>query len=91
MVRADEALRVFHIGRLAAGAGGEIEQRQIDDAVAHIDGRADIEVLAVDAFEIKDGLVEFRGLVEVVHANGEVAQAGHEKSSTGLKLPCSWP
>src|ERR1700679_3996673 len=41
MMRADNALRVLEAGRSAAGAGGEIKQRQIDDAVAHIDGRAD--------------------------------------------------
>src|SRR6202035_707910 len=38
MVGADEAARIFQVRGLAAGAGREIKQREIDDAVAHIDG-----------------------------------------------------
>src|SRR5690348_16526172 len=37
MVGADMRAGVFQIGSLAAGSAGEIEQREIDDAVAHID------------------------------------------------------
>src|SRR5262249_44783828 len=78
MMRADERLRVFEVRGLAAGAGREIEQRKIDRAVAHIDRRADLEVFAPDTLEFENGLVEFRGLIEVLNADGEMAQTGHD-------------
>ena len=36
MVSADMRARIFQIGGLAARGAGKVEQRQIDDAVAHI-------------------------------------------------------
>ena len=77
MMGADMALRAFEVGGFAAGGAGEIEQRQIDDAVAHIDGRTDLQILAVDPLKIENRLVELRGLVEIVHADGEMAKPGH--------------
>src|SRR3984957_10256626 len=77
MVSADEGFGIFQVRGRGAGAGREIEQGKIDRAVAHIDRRADIQILARNALEIEYGLVEFCGLVEVVHADGEMAQTGH--------------
>src|ERR1700683_2346331 len=42
MMCADKALGVLDVGRLAAGAGREVGQGEIDGAVAHVNGRADI-------------------------------------------------
>src|SRR5579859_3351758 len=78
MVGADEGFWILQVGGLAAGAGREIEQRQIDHAVAHVDGRADVEVLARDAFELEHVLVKLRRLLQVLDADGEMAQSGHE-------------
>src|SRR5690349_4603351 len=77
MVRADVGIRVFEVGSLAAGGAGEIEQSEIDDAVAHINRRTDVQILAPDAFELEHGLIELRCLVEVLHADGKMAQSGH--------------
>src|SRR5690242_18846700 len=52
MVGADMGARIFKIGSLAAGAAGKVEQSQIDHAVAHVDRRADVQILAADAFEL---------------------------------------
>src|ERR1700730_6673053 len=68
MVRAEKALGIFQIRGRGAGAGREIEQGEVDRAVAHIDRRADIQILARNALEVEHGLVEFCGLVEIVHA-----------------------
>src|ERR1700730_12056708 len=68
MVGADKSFGIFQIRGRGAGAGREIEQGEIDGAVAHIDRRADIQILARDALEVEHGLVEFCGLVEIVHA-----------------------
>src|SRR5580692_10896615 len=77
MVRADKSFGVFQVRRRGAGAGREIEQGEVDCAVAHIDRRADIQILPRDALEVEHGLVELCGLVEIVHADGEMAQTGH--------------
>src|SRR5581483_6364783 len=77
MVGADMRTRIFQIGSLAAGGAGEIEQCEIDDAIAHIDRRTDVQVLASDALELKHVLIEFRGLIEVLYADGKMAQPGH--------------
>src|ERR1700682_287896 len=73
MVRADKTLRILQVRGGGAGAGREIEQGEIDRAVAHINGRADIQILARDGLEIEHGLGELCGLVEMVHADGEMA------------------
>src|SRR5262249_18831952 len=78
MVRADIAARVFQIGCLATGALNEIKERQIDDPVAHINCRANIQILAPDPLEIEYSLIKFGGVFEVLHADGKMAQAGHE-------------
>src|SRR5580704_2720888 len=49
VVRADKALRVLQVRGGGAGSGGEVEQGEIDRAVAHVDRRADIQILARDA------------------------------------------
>src|SRR5437660_4517643 len=49
VVRADETAWVAHVGRLGAGAGGEIKQREIDDAVGEVDRRPDVEIIAAGA------------------------------------------
>src|ERR1700719_1716195 len=77
VVRADEAARVGDVGGLGAGAGGEIEQREIDDAVGEVDRRADVEVFAAGALELEHGLIELRRLLQVLHANRKVTQPGH--------------
>ena len=65
------------LGRIAldvvALAAGKIEQRQIDHAVAQVDRRADVEILALDPLQPEHLFVEFCGLLQVADANGEVA------------------
>ena len=78
MVGADIAGWVFQIGGLAACRTGEIEQGEIDHAVAHVNRRADVEILAPDPFELEHVLIEFRCLFEVLHADGKMAQPGHK-------------
>src|SRR6202030_4371685 len=51
MVSADKTFRIFQVRGRGAGAGREIEQGEIDRAVAHVDRRADIQILARDALE----------------------------------------
>src|SRR5580692_11666524 len=77
VVRADKSFGIFQVRGRGAGAGGEIEQGEVDGAVAHVDGRADIQILPRDALEVEHGLVELCGLVEIVHADGEMAQTSH--------------
>jgi hypothetical protein len=64
----------------------EVEQCEIDYAVAHVDGGANLQVLASDALEIENGLIEFGSLVEIVHADREVTQTGHQEFSSLLPL-----
>src|SRR5712691_528282 len=45
---------------VVALAAGEIKQREIDDAIAQVDRRPDLDIFTADAFEIEDALVEFR-------------------------------
>jgi hypothetical protein len=75
MVGADEARRVLEVGALRAL---EIEQGHIDDAVAHVDRRPDVEILALDALELEHLLVELRGLLEILDADRDVTQAGQD-------------
>src|SRR5262249_55057519 len=74
MMRADEGRALLEIGRLAARLPLEIEQRQVDHAVAHVDRGADVEILAADALEVEHVGVELRRLVEILHADCKVAQ-----------------
>src|SRR5499427_10863820 len=74
MMRADEGRALLEIGRLAARLSLEIEQREIDHAIAHVDGGADVEILAADALEVEHVGVELRRLVEVFHADRKMAQ-----------------
>ena len=55
----------------------KFEQRHVDHAVAHVDRRADLDRLAADLLQLEHGLVEFRGLLEIFDADGDVAQTGH--------------
>src|SRR5262245_35229836 len=55
MMRADEGRALLEIGRLAAGLPLEIEQREIDHAVAHVDRGTDVQILA--AYEFQDDRV----------------------------------
>src|SRR5262245_64872173 len=77
MMRADEARALLEVGGLAAGRPGEIEQREVDHAVRHVDRRADLQVLAADALEIEDLGVELRRLIKVFHADCKMAQTCH--------------
>src|SRR5215475_7977907 len=77
VVRADEVRAFLEIGRLAAGAALEIQERHVDHAVGHVDGRSDVEILAADAAQLEHLLVELRRLLEILHDDGDVAQAGH--------------
>jgi hypothetical protein len=87
MVRADKTSRILEVRGFAAGAALEIEQSEIDHAVAHVNRRADVQILAADPLEVEHGLVERRGLVEVAHAYGKMAQAGHGNSSARTISP----
>jgi hypothetical protein len=63
----------------------EVQERHVDDAVAHVDRRADLQILAGDLLELEHLRIEFGRLVEVLHDNGDVAQTGHDVL---LKLCC---
>src|SRR5262249_13866649 len=78
MVRADETLCVL---QPRAALALERQQRKVDDAVAEIDARADIEVLAADPLEPEHALVERRGFLQILHRKREVAQPGHRRVS----------
>ena len=82
MVRADEAAGVLEVGGFAASVPLEVQQREIDHAIAHINSRADLQVFASDAFKIEHGLIEFCSLIEIVHTDGEVTQTGHKGFSS---------
>ena len=77
MMRANEARALLDVRGLAAGRAGEIEQREVDHAVGHVDRRADLQILAADALEIEDLGVELRRLIEVFHADCKMAQTCH--------------
>src|SRR4029453_14488901 len=77
MMRADEGCALLEVGCLAAGLSLKIEQREIDHAVGHIDRRTDLQVLAPDPLEVEHAGVELGRLVEVLHADGKVAQTCH--------------
>jgi len=77
MMGADMGARIFQIRGFGARGAGEIEQSEIDDAVAHIDRGADVQILAADAFELEHVLIEFRRFLQILHADGKMAQPGH--------------
>src|SRR5688500_10283597 len=77
VMRADEGLAFLDIGGGLAAFAFEIEQRHVDDAVAHVDRRADVEIFAADLLDLENLGVELGRLVEVFDADGDVAQTGH--------------
>ncbi len=76
MVGPDLAFRL--VAEIVALAAREVQQREIDGAVAHIDRRADRQVFAAMPLKAENLAVEFRRLVEVADANREVTQPGHD-------------
>src|SRR3954464_4271143 len=74
MVRADEARRILEAGAALALV---LEEREIDDAVAEVDGRAHVDVLLADALELEHALVEARRALEILHHHGDVPQLCH--------------
>jgi len=87
MMGAHEGRTLLDVGCLAAGSAGEIEQREIDHPIAHVDRGADLQILAADALEVEDVGVEFRRLVEVFHTDCKMAQTGHGYPPRGRRLP----
>src|SRR5215471_16335150 len=87
MMRADEARALLATGRLAARLPLEIEQSEIDHAVAHVDGGADVCLLAADALEVEHVGVEPRLLVEVFHADRKMSQTCHRHPPCGRRSP----
>src|SRR5262249_37228473 len=88
MMGADERRAFLDVGRLAASLPSKIEQREIYDAVAHVDRGADFQILTPDPLEVEHVGVELRGLFEILHADCKVAQTCHgypprERSSRG--------
>src|ERR1700733_12410700 len=77
MVRADETVAFRQIRRLATLVALEVEQGEIDDAVAHIYSGADLQILATDTLELEHVLIERCGLVEILHDDGKVAETSH--------------
>ena len=54
-----------------------IQQGEIDHAVAHVDGGADLDVLAPDLLELENVLIELCRFLQVFDADGNVAQTCH--------------
>src|SRR2546421_11681402 len=80
VVRPDVVLRVVEA---RAALAEVVEQREVDYAVAEVDGRREVERLLADAFEAEDAFVELRRLLEVAHDHGDVPQpGGHLPSSS---------
>src|SRR3954465_5297353 len=77
MVRAHEARRVLEPGAALALV---LEQRQVDHAVAEIDGRAHVDVLLADALELEHALVEASFVKKILHHHPNVPQLGHSLS-----------
>src|SRR5262249_35248605 len=86
MVGADKGRVLPPIRRRASFLAFVVEECEIDDAVAQVDRRADIEILATDAREFEYGFVERRGLVEVLDDDRKVAKTGH-----AILLQCGVP
>src|SRR5712692_2837838 len=74
MVRADEILCVLEA---RAGLALVAEQREIDHAVAQIDARADFKVVAADALQVEDLLVERGGFLDVAYHDRKMTQLRH--------------
>ena len=81
MIGANRVLGILQVIPLGAG---EIQQRHVDDAVAHVDGRADFDGFATHNLHLEHVFVKFRGLLEVFDADGDVAQACHCNLPWGL-------
>ena len=64
----------------ALGAFGELQQREIHDAVGQRDGVADRGFHLGDALEIEHAFVERRGLFEVGDLDRDVSELGHDVS-----------
>src|SRR5262249_45617465 len=77
MVRADEGRAFLDIGRFAARLPLEIEQREIDHAIAHVDRGADVQILAADALEVEHVGVELPTPLHICHADCKLAQTRH--------------
>src|SRR5262245_28577359 len=95
MMRADKGRTLLDVGRLAAGLAAKIEQREIDHAIAHVDGGADVQILAADALEVEHVGVELRRLVQILHADCKVAQTCHRillalAPSPAIIAPAPW-
>src|SRR5207244_10788223 len=73
MMRADDGRALLDIGRLAARLPLEIEQREIDHTVAHVDRGADVQILAADPIEVEHVGAELRRLVEIFHPDIKIA------------------
>ena len=69
MMGASEVLGVLEAGTSLASI---IEEGQIDHAIAQIDGRSEFEILAPNALQVEDALVELGGLVEIAYHDRKV-------------------
>src|SRR4051812_46852142 len=61
----------------AFGSVGEMQQREIHDAVRERDGVSDRAVHLVHALEVEDALVEGRGFFEIGDLDGDVSDLPH--------------
>src|ERR1700676_404079 len=81
----------YCLGRLpldvVSSAPGKIQQCKIDDAIAHVDRRAYVEVLASDLLEVENFRIELCGSLQVSDANSKVAQPCHRNSPRGSVMP----
>ena len=69
---ADEGRAFLEVGRRGAAFALEIQPRHVDDAVAHVDCRTNLQVFAGDLLEFEHLGVEFSRLVEILHDDGDV-------------------
>src|SRR3954452_22643767 len=74
MMRADEIGGVLQARAYFALV---LEERQVDDAVAQVNGGAHVDVLFADALELEHLLVESRRALQIAHHHCYVSQLRH--------------
>src|SRR5438067_5513774 len=77
VMRADEALGILEPGACFALV---LKEREIDHAVAQVNGGAHVDVLFADTLELEHAPVEARRALKIAHDDGNVTQLRHGPS-----------